>query len=827
MSAGRSSTDLVAELRHQQDERVLEDQRARRRRRRRTIIGLVITVIVLAIAAVAGKIGWDRYQLKTALDEARTHLLAGTNGELELAAEAAERGLKVAPNDEDSYELLAMVRAHQAASSGDPAALNEALGELTDSDAAEVAVARGVAAAVAGDLDTVTSTLDKVEAGGDPPVARLRAWLHGTTALGQAYDQGRVDAALVELKQTAADENWAPLHRRYAAVLLAAGRIDDSLKRLETARGYDPADLGVATDEALTHAIVARHTGGVRDVAERLLEDETLEPRDRGRLHLARALVNMRKRKGAGVVEDIDAAWEHIPAWDADSRARVVESAFLAGKLDRGKALLDEIEPDEDTTKAYAAWAKLLEGDVVGSLDDCSKLPQTHPRVGYVQALALVEQKRFAESTPWIERSLVLYGPRLELRVAEARTKAHTADPKAAAKVLEEIAEGHHTARALTGLGEAQLLIAGEDGKTDDAEKTLREALDDEPRPAEAAFLLAGLVEKQAEDKPSKTPDVIALLEQAVSFDKSTVRYAASLGRYLAKHGTLAKADEVLRTLADMEQVPAASYVELVDVVLSRVELAQATLDKKEISGWLDKATTLGAPPVELAILRARLQLATRDDAVLEGVVASLAPILQTNPTHVEARLVYGETLRRRKDYANARAVLKEGTVGKNPLGEGQVLIARAAVERSDGSDRQAASIAWKGWLKIAQLDMPANDRMRLARETARFWGDIDNLPVQRSISKSVVDLVPWRADAWAFRALTQLADDKNEAGCINADKALKMDDKLAEAHSAKAECWISKHRYPDARKELSKAIKLSLSTAEKRAYKRRLRVLR
>ncbi len=825
--AGRSSTDLVAELHHRKDEAVLEDQRRRRSRRRRTIIGLIIGVVVLAVSAVAGKIAYDRYRLNQAVESARTHLLAGTDGELELAAAAAERGLLVAPNDEDSRRVLAVVRAHQAAAGGSAEALTEALAGLTESDATEAKIAKAVAAALAGELADVRTALDNVEPGGDAPIARLRAWLHATVALGAAYDPTAFDPALAELEQAAGDEKWAPLHRRYAALLLRAGSIDEALARLEAARELDPADVGIAADEALIHAIVSQHTGGVRDVAERLLADETLSPRHRSRVLLARALVNLRKRKGDGIAADLDAAWESAPSWDLDTRARVIESSLLAGELDRGRKWLEEVDPDDTTKDVHSAWIKLLEGDVAGSLEDCAKLPQTHARVSYVQALALVEQKRFKEAVPWIERALVLYGPRLELRVAAARTQAHNDDPQAAAKELEDIAEDHHTSRALTGLGEAQLLIAGAKGKTDDAEETLRDAVETEPRPAEAAFLLAGLIEKQAEKKPAKTPDATKLYEQAVEFDKTTVRYGAALGRYLAKHGDLDKASKVLSSLADEEQVPAAALMALVGVELDRAELGYAEADAKAIGKWLDKATGLGAQPTPVALERARLQLVQRDEATLPTVKANLAAILQRDSLNLDARLLYGETLRRLKDFPNARAVFKEGSAGRKPYGEGRLLIARAGVERSDGSDRLAAQFAWKGWQKLAQHDMPANVRIRLGRETARFWEEIENRSVQRSISKSVVDRVPWRADAWAFRAVTQLADDKNEEGCINAAKALKMDSDLAESHFAKAECWISKHRYPDARKELEKAIELARSASEKKVYRRRLRVLR
>ncbi|MBL4685463.1 MAG: hypothetical protein JKY37_12790 [Nannocystaceae bacterium] len=826
--AGLSSTDLVAELHNQADERVLEVGRQRRRRHRRRIIGVVIAVVVLAVSAVAGKIAWDQYRLNHAVKEARTHLLAGTSGELRLAAEAAEKGLAVAPTDDVSRELLAMVRAHQAAAGGSTEALAQALTAITESQSQQSVLARAVAAALAGELDAVADTLQTVEPGGEPPVARLHAWLHATVALGNPYETERMGPALAELEEVAQDEQWVPVHRRYAAALLRAGSIDEAKARLETARALDPAGLGLAIDEALLHAIVTQHSSGVRDVAERLLADESLSPRDRGRLHLARALVNTRRRNGKGIAEDIDAAWEHVPAWDVDSRARIIEAAFLAGELKRAKALLKQLEVDETTADVHVAWAKLIEGDVAGSLEDCAKLPQTHARVAYVQALALVEQKRFTESTPWLERALGLYGPRLELRVADARTKAHVGDPKLAGDALGEIAKAHRTARALTALGEAQLLIAGDDGETDAAEKTLRQALETEDRPAEAAFLLAGLVQMQAKEDPEKAPAAIALLEKAVEFDGVTVRYRASLGRYLASHGDLDDADNVLRTLVDEEVVTADSLLDLVVVALDRADLGYAKVEAKDVGAWLDKAAGLRANPVTITVLRERLRLLAPDsETELPTIGSRLAAILQSNPGNLEARLLYGETLRRQREFPIARTTLRDGGQSSDKYGDGRLFIARATVERRDGSDRLAAALAKSGWDKLNRVEVAPNERIRLARLTAQFFEDVENLPAQRAITKALVKHLPWRADAWAFRALTQLANDKNEEGCANAKKALKIDDTLAEAHSARAECWISSHHYPDARAELAKAVELARSSAEKRAYKRRLRVLR
>lgn len=826
-NAGRSSgTDLVAELRHQHAAQIQQGQRDRSARRRSTIVKTIVAVVVVAALAVAAWIGFNKYRVSSAMSSARAHLEVGTADELALAAESIDKALAVSPSDEESQGVRALIRAHQAVLGQESEALATALEAVSDSDEPEAQLAAGIAAALAGDLEKVQSVLEKVEPSSESkPIARARAWLHGTVALGKVFDRDQVTEAITELEGVIEGEAWTPPHRWLAALLSRVGRVDDALSRLETARTNNPADLGIAVDEALIHGVLAEHTGGVREVADRLLADENLQDRDRGRLHLARALVSLRKDGFDKVGKELDEAWKHLPEWDVDSRAIVIETALVAGDVERGEKWLDKVDADETTKKAYGAWIDLQRGKVAQSLETSAELDQAHPRVAYVQALALVEQKRFKEAGPWLERAQAFYGPRVELRVAQARRDAHTGDPKKAAKALADIVKDNHTRRGLTGLGEAELLAAGEEGKTKDAEKALRKAIDKEDKPAEAAFLLGSLLEEQAKKDPKKIPDAIELLRKAAEIDEGSLRYRVELGQLLADHGDLEEAQKVLATLDDEELVPGKALLALANVMLERVELGHEAFDEAKVTKTLTAAANKGADPLGVALAQARVMLAS-GDAKLTTAVNTLYSLLSANPTNMKARLLYGEALRRNKDYTNARLVLKDGQ-GDGPYDEGRLQIARAAVERSDGSDRLAASIAWKGWLALTKADMPGNERLRLAREAAQYWEEIDNHQVPRSISSSIEDELPWRADALAFRALTQLADDKNEEGCDNAKKAMKLDKELGEAHAAEAECFISKHRYTDARASYTKAIELALSENEARTYKRRLRVLR
>ena len=63
----------------------------------------------------------------------------------------------------------------------------------------------------------------------------------------------------------------------------------------------------------------------------------------------------------------------------------------------------DEAVP-EPAAAIYRAWALLVDGDAMGALALLAELPQEHPRVAYLQGLALVEQRRFEEAEPWLAR---------------------------------------------------------------------------------------------------------------------------------------------------------------------------------------------------------------------------------------------------------------------------------------------------------------------------------------------------------------------------------------------------------------------------------------
>lgn len=854
----RDSTDLVAELRQREHESALAVQRQEQERlaaiardkakaRRKSIAALIIGIVILAALAVAGKFAWDWHRIDKALATAEESLDAGTPGDLDLAVTALEGGLAIDDDHEKLVRTMALVRAHQAATSEDAEALTAAIDAASGAGGPEVEVAKGVAAALDGDMDGVEGALGEVGSGASRHgVARLRAWLSGTAALAHVDDANRVRAAATELADQASDDGWAPGHRRLATLMVRTGQAEDALARLETAREKNPGDIGIACDEALIHAILARHADGVKSVATRLVDADVVPPRDRARLRLALGIVSLRAGKDAGK-DDLAKAWKTLPQWDQDSRDLALEAAMTSGHPDLAKEWLEKAKADEATLAIHDAWKALLDGDPTSALEKSAKLPQDHPRIAYLQALALLEQGRFDEAAPWVKRALSVYGPRLELRVADARIQAQTGDTKAVAESLRKLAKEHGTAapRVYTALGEAQLKLA-EGGKADkkpdkkpdekrdedaekEAEKTLRKAVDKEPKPARAAFLLAQLLRERLGDKPKVAAEVIQLLDKAADIDANTAQYRDELGRFLADHGDLAEAERVLRTRLEEAGVGPAVYLALARTVVMRGEEGIIDPDANEVAAWLVKAETAGANKAATAIVRARMWLVTGTSKTLPNAAATLAAQVRSAPKDYELRAVFGDALRRRKDYTNARATLNDALGKAEPGNMARLQIVKARVERDDGGERLAAGLAYKAW-EAAQKSggLTPNERIALARESIEFWVTIDNDTVPATITKGLVAKVPWRAEAFALRAVAQLRDKRKiEEGCATAKKALEMDKNLAEAHYAKAECHIKNLRYTSARKELAKAIEGARGKSDKAKYERRLRVLR
>ena len=823
-------TDLVAELHHEHDESIRQQRALQRARRRRRVIFTITALILLVIAGIAAKLGYDAFRHSRALAAAREHLDAGTAGDLTVAATEADKGLAIKPGDDEAQSVLALVRAHEAVVSGSTEALHTALEGLDDADYDEAHLARAVAALLEGDIDAAKSAAESVSEPRTRATKRMSAWLAGALALTAPYDEAAVDGAIGQLETAVDGDPWAPGHRWLAALLARAGHMDDALAKLEAAREAAPGDLGVSVDESLLHALVAQHDDGVLEVTESLLAAQGLSPRARARATLARAIVM--GRRGEKNADDLrEEAWDTTPEWDVDTRDLVVTAAYIAADDKTGKKWLAELDLEDPAAGIYGAWEKLLAGDETAALEKCAKLPQSRPRVAYVQALALAEQHRWEEAGPWIDRAKAGLGNLVELRVAKARADAHTGDPKAAIKALDELADDYpHASRVFTALGEAHL-ATWKDREKDDppaaAKKSLKKALDSEPRPAEAAYLLGTLYEHEAKTKASRAEKALQMYDKAVELRGKEPRYRIAYGEYLATHGSEDKAREVLKELVDVEPAVGQPLVTLARLEIRNASETGEAVNVKEINAWLDKAAQGGASPDSLTMARGELALATTAGPIPEATMQELTALLSRNPKDVDARALHSEALLRTGDFRRARASLEYGISHTLKVLDGRLYLAEAEVEAADRGDKYAARLAYKGWEKVEAEPRPPNELLRYARRTADFWEAIDNTNVPRTMAISLTKRMPYRAEAWAFRAEKQARDGHGPEACESAKKALDIDPDLPASHAAQAECHIAKFEYPKARVELDKAIKAAKNEEELKRYKRRRRVIR
>ena len=447
---------------------------------------LLVTIASLAVAAAA--VGWllgSRSQGRS-FEQARALFERGTAEDLAAAAEllGAGRGPCVRP-------AVALVRAQLWAEFGEGADAARAA-VLAASDERETCsdlrVAEGLVAFGDAAVDEARAALADARRFSSPVTLahHHHRWLAGMLALGTG-DEEALGQALVEARALAAEAPRAvAYHRLLARLELRAGEDEAALTVLTRVRAAARTHVGLAADEALTNAALGRELRGVADLADQLLA-RPLGPQDRGHALLARAVVHVHAGEAAAGLARVDTAWPLLPWWDRGARALAMDLSLEAGDSGRARAWTEQQAVPEPAAAIYRAWALLVDGDAMGALALLAELPQEHPRVAYLQGLALVEQRRFEEAEPWLARVEQLLPGRVEIEVARARVAVQTGDRVTALRKLSGLAEEEvYAPRAYTGLGEALLAQAPERRDLRAAQKALTRAVEREPRAAEA-----------------------------------------------------------------------------------------------------------------------------------------------------------------------------------------------------------------------------------------------------------------------------------------------------------------------------------------------------
>ncbi|MEZ4380558.1 MAG: tetratricopeptide repeat protein [Nannocystaceae bacterium] len=635
-------------------------------------------------------------------------------------------------------------------------------------------VTDGLLAFANGDLDGAREAARAAaEIGGDLSLMPAHpAWLKAKVALTEADlkvapgESAQVEArggealgeALAALEGAQATDPENAAYRRLAAELrVRRGDLSGALEELAAGRALSRTHLGLAADEALFLASARRELSSVADLSDQLLEIDaaSMGPYDRGRAALARAVVHVHSGEVEQGMRRADEAWTLLAPWDRLARLRALGLALEAGDSERARQWLGDAELDPTTAAVFAAWARLVDGEVMAALAELAALPQRHPRVAYLQGLALVEQRRLDEAGPWIERARRFYPGWVELEVASARVAVETGDRVAALRRLQGLAEEESFApRAWTGLGEAYL-AQGDAASLPKAHQALKRAVEREPRPAEAMLRLAEVWQRWRRTDPEGERRALEWLERAVEAAPEVARYRLALARYLVDIGEFRRAEGLLRELVDAPGVDAQPALVLAHLALEQARVRDALPDG--FDDWLAAARALGADEDALLRLEARAALVGRRWNELSRLRKELAAKVEALPDDVELRVLYARTLMAQRDDEEALKIVRRGIYSEED-GDGRLFLALAELEARDAKRKQGALHARAAWNRLKESERPTVELLAAADLGASLFVRTESDAAARALVRDLTRHLPLHGDAWRIRAQTELA---------------------------------------------------------------------
>lgn len=771
---GGKARDLIGDIHAQHRRRVL---------RRAVLVGVVVVVALLV--ALAFKIFADRAARDQALDEAREQFALGSQTDMEKAVATLEQGLVEHSGDDELTAGLALVRAHALAEFGaEPEATRAAVAAAAELETHDSNLATGTLALVDGDFDAARAALGQAgEQDGSAGIAPNHGqWLAGMLALAQP-DEAAVAAAIEGVGGVLGSDGSLIAYRRLLVGLqMHAGQSDEALEELGRAREQSFAHKGLAADEALYNAVLRQRLGGVASVAEQLLADEAgLSARDVAHARLARAVVHVQSGELKEGLELLDAAWPELSNWDALSRNLALELAMEAHDSERAREWAKQAALDEDEVKIYEAWALLSEGDVMASLERLAGLPQEHRRVAYLQGLALVEQGRWEEAGPWLDRASDLIPGRVELDVARARVELRTGEKQAALRKLKGLAEEEpYAPRAWTGLGEAYLEI--EEPDEAEAKKALERALEREHKPAEAMLRLAEIYDARRAKDPASAQKARELMEKAAQTNDALPRYRERLALYLAQLGHRPQAVEMLAEIIDRPGINPESALDLCRLAVEEAANGDGKTPEK-LDEWLELAKEGGVEQLEIDREKARAAVLTGPKEGVEAAHQVLSGILEKNMADTDARVLYSRALQRMFEREKAVGALRRGLNMTPEAGHGPLYLEWARIEGRSGSRRKASAHARVAWLKMQGGDFSPAELLEAADiATKMFLRDRKPKPAVQ-IARTLTEKVPNHAAAWVIRGRSQLAANRAKEAMDSAEKAIELDESWSEAH--------------------------------------------
>lgn len=808
MHPERQPTDLVREVQRRRQTAAEAAQALHRRHRRETILRSAAVVVVALVVGGLGKLTVDTIRVDQVLTTAHQRLVDGTPEDLLLAAVSLEQG----PDDPQAHATLALVRALQAIDGAVPIEAAEVLVAQAD-DGPEAVVAQGIVAVLRGEFERASAA--RVEIDPDAPHAPLlrqaQAWVQAGAAVHGLGEPAQLDLALRAIDDARAEASGFDRNVRVAAaVCFRAGRVEEAHQRLEEALGQRPTDLGPKVDQVLYDAVLASDLDAADERARGVLRvGPALAARDASRARLARALIELR-RSDDGDDGDaraaLDRAYGALDPTDHLARVLALEVALSRGAWELAERWVDQGALPELTTRIHRAWIALAKDEVASSLRQLARLPQTHPYVAMVQGLALVEQGRHREASIWLGRAAESFPDRPQLRVAMARTEAAVGDTLLAVERLEAYSRRYpDAARVWTGLAEALARTAEGGHVPDNAESALQRALEQEPYPARAAYMLGLRHQDLAVEDPRKVDEALAMFRKAVELRSWVPEYRETLGRYLAEVGDRDEARRLLEGVADEPSTEPTSLLLLAELAAeSAVSLGRPPAP--EISGWLELAARRGAPADAVIHTHARIALGA---GTAEGLVQArswIEPWLRKHRRDVEARLIHVEALRRSGDIGGARASIRAALRRTRGAPDGRLLLASARVERDAGNERRAVVLAHKGWRQSLRDARPANELLDSAELTIERWHAVDDDGRGRRVARELTRRVPYRAQAWVLRSRVQLEGELAEQACDSARAAVRLEPDLPGALGALAACSTESGREPSTVAALDRA---------------------
>jgi tetratricopeptide (TPR) repeat protein len=817
---GAGAGDLIADIHRQQRRRVL------RRAAQVTALAIVFLAIALALKIVA-----DSRARAHSLDLARGHFARGTVVDLREAVTELELSLSSHPRDPTMRAALALVRAQQWLEFGEhEEAARTAVADVEGlDDQHDAVVASGMVAFADGDHDAATTVLERAEAfEPEQSIAPTHAaWLRGLLALRSDSRDERATAIEALGRADVVHPGLVAPRRLRALLQLQAGDARNALAELERARAQNRTHMGLAADEALYHAYLRQKLTGVADVADQLLSatEDSLGSRDRAHALLARGVVHVHSGETEDGLARIEQAWDALPPWDRFARELALQTVLEAGDSTRAEAWLEPADLSELDAKLYDAWAKLARGDIMGSLAALAEMPQDHPRVAYLQALALVEQLRFAEAGPWLDRADKLMPGLVELEVARARAEVRTGDASAALAKLQALAEEEaYAPRAWTGLGEAYLAQPEDEFDRRRAKRALERAIEREPVPAEALLRLAELWQRDRQRDPKAEPEALELLERAARTNPIFPRYRQALALELADLGFARRAMAMLRELADEPGVAPDAIVRLV-----RLEVEQASSPDDlpaRLDHWLALAEEAGADEADLERERARIGIARATRESLEDARDRLRAVLEATPTDIEARVLFAAASAKVLRREEAELALRRGLQLSPHENHGRLYVAWARIESRTGKRQRAASHARLGWMRMLKEGRPPSELLDVGDLATNLWLRHGQPKVAMSMARELTSRLPFHSDAWTIRARTELRANRSADAQRSVERALDLDDDNPRAHEIHGRCLMRFGFRDRARAAYERALELAEGTPEEQAYRANLRRL-